>query len=196
VVLEDSKRVTKSTPHRIYLQRALVVRRLSVFLLLLYFAVLVDAGSGIFLDSVNGVYSGGIAVWLFPIPSVGLRMVPAYVPLTQIDVIIYLVFINQGIWIAWMLPSIIYIIMPLPLWAYRTFARPISRPVEIQHEKEEKVGILTSAIAIFSILLSVATFSFELNLGHYGPIPLVLVLGISVTLVFAILYEVLKRFQR
>lgn len=196
VVLEDSKRVIKSIPHRIYLHRALVVRRLAVLLLLLYFAVLVDAGSSVFRDSINGLYSGGMSMWLFPFPSVGYRMLPAYVPLTQIDVFIYIVFINQGIWIAWMLPSVIYIMMPLPLWAYRTLKRPISKSTKVPHEKEERVGSLTSAIVIFSIVLSVATFSFHINLVNYGPVPLVVVLGISTTLVFTIFYEVLKRLQR
>ena len=196
MLVEESTSVIKSIQHRIYLHRALVVRRIAVLLLLLYFSVLVDAGSGVFLDTVNGVFSASIGTTLFPIPFAGLRMLTAYVPLSQNDVLIYIIFVNQGIWNLWMLSGIIYIMMPLAIWGYRTIERPILKSKLEPHEKEEKVGIVTSTIAIFSIALSVATFSFHFNFMNYGPVPLVVVLGLSTVIVVALLYEILKRLQK
>ena len=189
--LEGSTRVTKSIRHHIYLHRALVARRVAVLLLLLYFAVIVNAGSDVFLNTHNGVYSASLNTRLFPIPSIDFGFLPAYRALPQIDVFIYIVFINQGIWIVWMLLGIIYIIMPLMVWAYRTLKRPISKSPQTLNKNEEKVGVLTGSIAVFSIALSVVTFGD--NLMYYGPVPLVVVLGLSVALLGFILYEVLKR---
>jgi hypothetical protein len=172
------------------------VRRLAVVLLLLYFAVLMDAGSNVFLDPVNGVFSAGIGTMLFPIPTPGSRMLPAYVPLSQIDVLVYTIFLYQGIWAAWLLLATAYILLPLILWIFKTSRRLGLDSAQVSQMKKEQVGVLTSAMVGFSIVLSVATFSFPPNLWNYGPIPLVVVLGLSATMIATILYDLQKRLQR
>ncbi len=95
-------------------KRAAFVSRVAVILLLLYFAVLVDAGSHVSGDLAHGFHfpHSGYRLFPFPLSTVYLNA-PVQIPLAPIEVFIYVVFIGQGIWIAWMSLGIIYIMMPL-----------------------------------------------------------------------------------
>lgn len=188
-----STRVLAGIQNRIKTQRAAFVRRVAVILLLLYFAVMVDAGRAVMGDFTNGFYFGTSGYGLFPVP---YRLPPGWpslqviTPLHPIEVFIYVVFIGQGIWIAWMSLSIIYIMMPLALWVYTTKGRPNSKTTQVQSERGEKVGVFTGIIAVLSVLLSVTTFSFSFNLENYGPLPLIVILGLSTVIIGFLLFEV------
>ena len=193
VPAEYSTRVLAGIQNRIKTQRVAIVRRVAVILLLLYFVVLVHAGSYVSENLDFGFFFGTSGYGLFPFPyhlPHGWAALMVITPLDPIEVFIYVVFIGQGIWIAWMSLGIIYIMMPLALWVYTTKGRPNTETTQIQSEGVKKVGVLTGIIALFSVLLSVTTFSAYHNLGNYGLPPLILVLGLSTVIIGFLFFEV------
>ncbi len=188
-----STRVIKGIQQYINTKRAAFVRRVAVVLLLLYFAVMVFAGRAVGSDIMNGIYFGTPGYSLFPFPyslPSGWVIAQILVPLPPIQVFIYVVFTGQGIWIAWMSLGIIYIMMPLALWVYKTKGRLDSKTSQVQSESGKKVGVLTGIVALFPVLFSVATFSIYYNLVNYGLLPLIVVLGLSTVIIGFILIDV------
>ncbi|MGY5865081.1 MAG: hypothetical protein RTV41_10795 [Candidatus Thorarchaeota archaeon] len=174
-------------------ERAAFVRRVANILLLLYFAVMVQAGRAVGGNYTSELYFGTPGYSLFPFPyslPSGSPIEQVLVPLPPIQVFIYVVFVGQGVWIAWMSLGIIYIMMPLVRWVYNTKYRPNTKSTYIQPERGEKVGVLTGIIALFPVLFSVATFSLYYNLVNYGPLSLMVVLGLSTMIIGFLVFEV------
>jgi hypothetical protein len=144
---------------------------------------LVDFEGAVIGDLRTGFYYGSYGYTLFPYPHWRSILLPVMTPLPPIEAFIYAVFVYQGIWIAWTALGIIYVMMPLVIWAYRTIGRPASRLAQVQQEKEEKIGVLTGMLAFLSILLSVMTLGIETNLSYYGFMPFLAALGLSSILV-------------
>ena len=92
-------------------------KRIGVIILMIYLAVLVYvANEGLTGDIFTGFYwrSGGWS--LFPIPFnpswFGWGTATVFVPLTILELLVYLVFVGHGIWILWEILGIVYIIYP------------------------------------------------------------------------------------
>ncbi len=172
-------------------KRAAFVRRVAVVLLLLYFAVMVDAGNYVGWSIWHESYFSAPGNNLFPIP---FKLPPGYliaeviVELDFLQTFIYVVFIGQWIWIAWMSLGIIYIMMPIVLKALGTLRRPNMKSTPAR----EDVGVLTKLVAVLVVLLSVITYSG--NLENYGLLPLIVVLGLSTVIIGFILIDV-KNFK-
>ena len=173
----------KSIQHRIHVFRRLIARRIAVLLFFLYLAVLVDVGGTVLGDLRTGFYYGNYGNTLFPYPHNRGFLLPVITPVPPIEAFIYAVFVYQGIWIAWTALGIIYIMMPLAIWAYRALKRPTPGLAQVKQEKEEKIGVLTGVLAFLSILFSVATLSIDTNLHLYGFMPFLVALGLSSLLV-------------
>lgn len=165
------------------LHRELISRRLVVLLLLLYLSALVDIGHIILGDLRTGFYYGNYGYVLFPFPSNPSFLLPVITPVPLIEAIIYTIFIYQGIWIAWSLLGILYIMMPLLLRLYRIRKGTAAAPRLEEKEKRTRLGIITGMLAFLSIVFSVGTFSIENNLHSYGPMPFLVAIGISALLV-------------
>jgi hypothetical protein len=163
--------------------RRIIARRIAVLLFFLYLAVLVDVGGAVLGDLRTGFYYGNYGNTLFPYPHNKGFLLPVITPVPPIEAFIYTVFVYQGIWIAWTALGVIYIMMPLAIWAYRTVRRPTSMPAQVHQEKEEKIGVLTGMLAFLSILFSVVTLSIDTNLHLYGFMPFLVALGLSSLLV-------------
>jgi hypothetical protein len=75
-------------------------RRIFVLLLMVYLAIMVSVARwgvvGNLFDGFSWHYPG---FGLFPIPFFGSGVTPVEVPLTLVDLFIYLIFIGHGIWI-------------------------------------------------------------------------------------------------
>ncbi len=175
-----SNRVLAGIQHYIKTQSSAFVRRVAVVLLLLYFAVMVDAGSHVHGDLESGFNfpHAGYGLFPFPFPYSGGINLPMVVYFDPLLTFIYVVFIGQWIWIAWMSLGIIYIIMPIVQRALSTMRRPNMKST---HTRED-VGVLTKLVVVLVVLPSVITYS--INLEYYGPLPLILVLAISTVLLF------------
>lgn len=182
-VLEDSRRAIRNVQHRINIHRKLIARRIAVLLFLLYLAALVDVGDAIFGDLRTGFYYGNMGHTLFPFPHTNSLLLPAITPVPPIEVIIYVAFVYQGIWIAWTVLAVIYIMMPFIIRIYRVLRRPMSLTPQVQQEGEERIGVLTGLFAFLSILLSVGSFAISTNLHFYGFAPFLVTLGLSSLLV-------------
>ncbi len=193
ILAKYSTIVLASIQKYINTERAAFVRRVTNILLLLYFAVMVQAGGAVGGNYTSELYFGTPGYSLFPFPyslPSGSGIEQVLVPLPPIQVFIYVVFIGQGVWIAWMSLGIIYIMMPLVRWVYNTKYRPNTKSTHIQPERGEKVGVLTGIIALFPVLFSVATFSIPYNLVNYGLLPLIVVLGLSTVIIGFLFFEV------
>lgn len=183
---KHSVRVLEGIQNWMFNHRTLVVRRVAVILLLLYFAVMVHAGSHVGGDVNQGFYFATPSFALFPFPYV---LPPGYVvilsirPLTPIEVFIYVVFIQLGIWMVWVILGIIYIMMPLVLRVYRTKTKVETQMTEVRSDRGEKIDVLTVTLVGLSAIFSVTTFSIGCNLENYGPLPLILVIGLSTVMV-------------
>ncbi|MBY8999163.1 MAG: hypothetical protein KGD60_15725, partial [Candidatus Thorarchaeota archaeon] len=71
---------------------------------------------------------------------------------------------------------------------YSSGRRPHSKSELEPLDRGEKVGVFTGLISIPSVLLSVETFI--VNLERYGPLPLIMVLGLSTVIIVFLLIEV------
>lgn len=195
VLAKNSTRVITGIQQYISTKRAAFVRRVAVILLLLYFAVMVDAGSYVRGDLESGFYFTNTGHGLFPFPYSGGFSYPVYVYFDPLSTFIYVVFIAQGIWIAWMSLGIIYIMMPLALWVYNTMGRLNSKTTQVRSDRVKKGDVLTRIFAGFSAIFSVTTFSIGYNLENYGPLPLILVLGLSTMMVYSLRIPKMKMDQ-
>ena len=181
--LDGFTKAIRSIQHRIYTSRKLTARRIAVLLFFLYLAVLVDVGGAVLGDLRTGFYYGNYGNTLFPYPHNEGFLLPVITPVPPIEAFIYAVFVYQGIWIAWTVLGIIYIMAPLGIRAYRALRGPASELAQVNQEKEEKIGALTGMLAFLSILFSVATLSIDTNLHLYGFMPFLVALGLSSLLV-------------
>ncbi len=181
--LDGFTKAIRSIQHRIYTSRKLIARRITVLLLFLYLAALVDVGSAILGDLRTGFWYDNIGHTLFPYPHTAGGLLPVITPVPPIEVFVYVAFVYQGIWIAWTALGIIYIVAPLFIWAYRTLRKPAAGAAQAQQEKEEKTGILTGMLVFLSILLSIGTFAITNNLHSYGFMPFLAAVGLSAVLV-------------
>ncbi len=97
--------------------KKLVRTRIVVIILMLYHLVMVTvAYHGLIGDVFTGFYwwSGGWS--LFPIPInpswFGWVVTMALVPLTPLELLVYLIFVGHGVWIFWDAAGIVYIVYP------------------------------------------------------------------------------------
>ena len=95
-------------------------RRFFVLLLMIYFAVMVNAASCVSGNIFEGFYfwSGGHKLFPLPYDPAWFGNITASVitPLNPLECFIYAIFINHGIWIFWIGLGIIYIALP---WTVR-----------------------------------------------------------------------------
>lgn len=97
--------------------KKLVRTRIIVIILMLYLLVMVTvAYHGIVGDVFTGFdwVSGGWS--LFPIPInpfwFGWIVTMAFVPLTPLELLVYLIFVGHGVWIFWEVAGVVYIMYP------------------------------------------------------------------------------------
>ena len=97
--------------------KKLVCTRIVVIILMLYLAVMVIVTyRGIIGDVFTGFdwRSGGWS--LFPIPInpswFGWIVTMALVPLTPLELLVYLIFVGHGVWIFWEVAGVVYIVYP------------------------------------------------------------------------------------
>ncbi|KXH72011.1 MAG: hypothetical protein AM326_11340 [Candidatus Thorarchaeota archaeon SMTZ-45] len=171
-------------------QRAILVRRVAIILLLLYFAVMVDVGSYVYGTVDHGFYFTYLGYDIFPIPYQWAVLLPVITELDPLRSFIFFTFIGQGIWIVWALLGIIYIVMPLVHWAYNIKREPDSEIMQVRSDKVEKIGVITGIVAVLSVYLSVVTF--RINLVNYGLLPLVLVSSLSIVVICFLVIEILN----
>ena len=171
-------------------QRAILVRRVAIILLLLYFAVMVDVGSHVYGTVNHGFYFTYLGYDIFPIPYQWAVLLPVITELDPLRSFIFFTFIGQGIWIVWALLGIIYIVMPLVHWAYNIKREPDSEIMQVRSDKVEKIGVITGIVAVLSVYLSVVTF--RINLVNYGLLPLVLVSSLSIVVICFLVIEILN----
>ncbi len=171
-------------------KRAILVRRAAIILILLYFAAMVDVGSHVYGTVTQGFYFTYLGYELFPIPYQGVIVFPVIVELDLLRSFIFYTFIGQGMWIVWTSLGIIYILMPFALWAYNTKKEQNSEIKQVRSNKDERIGVITGIMAVLSIYLSVETF--WTNLGNYGLLPLVAILGLSIVIFCFLVIEILN----
>ncbi len=191
VFVKYSTRVITGIQQYINTKRATFVRRVAVILLLFYFAVLVHVGLGVYGDFTYGFHFPTSGYQFFPIPaypSTGVGISPVETPLPPFQVFIYVILIYQNILIAWFLLAVMFIMLPIFRWVYSSGRRPHSKSELEPLDRGEKVGVFTGLISIPSVLLSVETFI--VNLERYGPLPLIMVLGLSTVIIVFLLIEV------
>jgi len=96
--------------------RGPILRRLVVVVLLIYLLALVSFARGIGGDLVEGFYWSMPGYRLFPIP---VRLYDSWLPVTEdltpIDQFVYVVFIWNGMWVAWTAVAVLYIVYPFLL---------------------------------------------------------------------------------
>ncbi len=95
--------------------RGPILRRLVVVVLLIYLVALVPFARGIGGDLAGGFYWTYPGFVLFPIPGDSGSMIPVTEPLTPIDQFVYVVFIWNGMWVAWTAVAVLYIVYPFLL---------------------------------------------------------------------------------
>ncbi|MHA1959156.1 MAG: hypothetical protein ACW99U_02945 [Candidatus Thorarchaeota archaeon] len=90
--------------------------RILVLLFLVYLYRLVEVGSAVW-DSAHGPYWPSPGYQLFPIPLKPRGPVIWVVaPLSLVDSFLYIVFVGHGVWIAWTILSLAYILVPAFRW--------------------------------------------------------------------------------
>ena len=95
----------------------LVLTRIVVIILMLYLVVMVTvAYRGIIGDVFTG-FDWRSGSWsLFPIPInpswFGWLVTMALVPLTPLELLVYLIFVGHGVWIFWEVAGVVYIVYP------------------------------------------------------------------------------------
>lgn len=93
--------------------RGALLRRLLVLLLLLDLAAMVPLARYVAGDIVNGLYWLYPGMTLFPVPLDLGSVITVTAPLDAIDAFVYVLFISNGIWIAWTVVAIVYIFYPV-----------------------------------------------------------------------------------
>ena len=73
--------------------------------------------------------------------------------------------------------------MPLVLRVYRTKTKVETQMIEDRSDRGEKMDVRTWVLGGLSAILSSPTFGFGYNLENYGPLPLLLVIGLSTVMV-------------
>lgn len=170
-------------------RRNALARRITVLLLILYSFAMVNVGRYIVWGPVLGLTWTSSGYSLFPIPfnllSLGYVVTPVFYHLNALDMFIYVVFIGQWFWVAWMSLGILYIMMPLVRRGYFSLGTFNSKPEQKPSDIVEPVSLFTKLTSVLTVLLSTGTFI--VNLAVYGPLLLSIVLGLSIV-VFWILF--------
>ncbi len=182
VVEQFSNGVIEGIKDLIGTHRDSVVKRITVLLLILYLFAMVNVGRYVFGDLWNGLHWTSWSYTLFPIPTEILSSLPVEITLNPIEAFIYLLFIGQGIWVAWMSLGVLYIMMPLVRRGYSSLGRFNSEPKQKPSVIVEPVGLFTRSTSVLTVLLSTVTFIF--NLAVYGPLLLSVVLGLSIVVLW------------
>ncbi len=95
--------------------RGPILRRLIVVVLLIDLAAMVLFAQQISGDLAGGFYWPYPGKMLFPIPVDSPANIPVTEPLTLIDQFVYVVFIWNGMWVAWTAVAVLYIVYPFLL---------------------------------------------------------------------------------
>lgn len=188
VVEQFNSGVIKDIKYHLGTNRNSVVRRITVLLLILYLFAMVNVGRYVYWDLWHGFSWASWSYTLFPFPTEmsGISL-PVVMPLNPIEVFIYLFFIGQGIWVAWMFLGVLYIMMPLVRRGYSSLGRFNSKPEQRSSDIVEPVSRFTKSAAVLAVFLSTGTFI--VNLAIYGPVVLLVVLGLSIVVFWSLLVE-------
>ena len=189
VVEQFNNGAIKSVKRHIGIYRSSLVRRITVLLSILYLLAMVNVGQHIFWDPAVGLTWSSSGYALFPIPidlrSLGYFVTPMHYHLSPFDIFIYMIFVGQWFWAAWMLLGVLYIMIPIVRRGYTSWDRFNSKPEQKPSDTVGPVSRFTKSTSILTVLLSTGTFIF--NLAVYGPLLLSIVLGLSIV-VFWILF--------
>ena len=175
VVQQFNNGVIKGIKCYIGTNRDSVVRRITVLLLIPYLFAMVNMERFVHGDIWNGFYWPSWSYMLFPIPIETQGVLPVEIALNPIDAFIYLFFIGHGIWVAWMILGVLYIMMPIVRRGYSSLGSFNSKPEQKASDIVEPVSRFTKSAAVLAVFLSIGTFIA--NLVIYGPVPLSVVLG-------------------
>jgi hypothetical protein len=187
-------RMLEGVQNRMFIHRAVLLRRVAVSLLLLYFGVMVDVGSHVYGTLEQGYYFTHIGYDIFPIPYKWGILFPAHADLDLLRSFIFFIFIGQGMWVLWVLLGIVYIVEPLIHWAYNIKREQRMKNRPVRTDRRERIGILTGIVALFSVYLSVTTF--RINLGNYGLLPLIVVSSLSIMVIGFLVVEILNAIRK
>jgi hypothetical protein len=182
--------VNKSIRSYIRTCRNSFLKRFSVMLLIPYFCAMVHVGGNILGNIWDGFQWKWWAYALFPIP---MEMLPGYfyLPterfLNPIETLIYLIFIDNGLWIGWLFLGAIYIMMPLLRRVYSLLGNSKSKNEQTLSDIAEPVSRFTKTLVVLAVLLSTGTFI--VNLAIYGPLLLSAVVGLSLVAFWSLFTE-------
>lgn len=97
--------------------KILILNRIIVMCFMVYLAVMVSvAYHGLFGNLFDGFFWPTSGWSLFPIPLnphwfIGM-VLPVHIPLTTLELLVYLIFIGPGVWVFWEIIGIFYIMYP------------------------------------------------------------------------------------